>query len=119
MRVTCLPARRRSRLRLAGTYLPAIAAGGLLALVAGATAQAAAVLHLRCTNPVSGTNWPIAVDLDQKRVDSFAAEISDRSITWHDPGQGYFDLDRATGTLELRNASSTGGYFLHYVCRPE
>jgi hypothetical protein len=76
-------------------------------------------LHLRCTNPASGTSWPIVVDLDHGRVDSLAATITDKRITWHDPKRGYFDFDRATGQLQFRNASSTGGYFLHYTCRPE
>jgi hypothetical protein len=79
----------------------------------------AALLRLRCTNPASGANWSIIVDLDRGQVDSLPATITDQSISWHDPKQGFFDLDRATGKLEMRNASSTGGYFLHYTCRPE
>ena len=78
-----------------------------------------AILHLRCTNPASGASWPIVVDLDHGRVDSLAATITDKWISWHDPKQGFFDLERATGKLQFRNASSTGGYFLHYTCRPE
>jgi hypothetical protein len=78
-----------------------------------------ALLRLRCSNPISGATWPVLVDLDRGRVDSLPATITDRSISWHDPNQGFFDLDRATGQLEMRNASSTGGYFLHYICRPE
>ena len=76
-------------------------------------------LRLRCTNPASGTSWPIVVDLDHGTVDSLAATINRSWISWHDPKQGFFDLDRATGKLQLRNASSTGGYFLYYTCRPE
>ena len=85
----------------------------------GDAKAAAALLHLRCTNPTSGANWPVVVDLVRSRVDAFAATITDRWISWHDPSQGFFDLERATGKLELRNASSTGGYFLHYQCRPD
>ena len=98
-----------------------LAVGALLLASAG-IARAAAVtgsLHLRCTNPASGTSWPIVVDLDKSRVDSLAATITDKRITWHDPKEGYFDLDRETGQLQFRNASSTGGYFLHYTCRTE
>ena len=76
-------------------------------------------LRLRCTNAASGTSWPIVVDLDHGTVDSLAATINRSWISWHDPKQGFFDLDRATGKLQLRNASSTGGYFLYYTCRPE
>ena len=98
----------------------AIAAGALLLASAGDGAQAAAgTLRLRCTNPASGASWPVVVDLDHGRVDSLAATITDKSISWHDPKEGFFDLDRATGKLQLRNASSTGGYFLYYACRLE
>jgi hypothetical protein len=96
------------------------------ALFAGATlfagsppGQTAAILHLRCTNPASGANWPLAVDFERGRVDALPATITQQWISWHDPQAGFFDLERATGRLELRNASSTGGYFLHYRCRPE
>ncbi|MGH7065329.1 MAG: hypothetical protein ACREET_14745 [Stellaceae bacterium] len=91
----------------------------LLASAGGGRAAAARLLHLRCTNPASGTSWPVVVDLDRGRVGSSAATITEAWISWHDPKQGFFDLERATGKLQLRNASSTGGYFLHYTCRPE
>ncbi|HEU0154564.1 MAG TPA: hypothetical protein VFQ82_00725 [Stellaceae bacterium] len=90
----------------------------VLPMVAGSgPAAAAELLHLRCTNPASGTSWPVVIDLDRSRVDSFLATVTARSISWHDPKTGFFDLERATGQLELRNASSTGGYFLHYTCQ--
>jgi hypothetical protein len=90
-----------------------------LAAPAAGREAAAGLLHLRCTNPASGARWPIVVDLDRSRVNSFAATITDRWISWRDPNSGFFDLERATGKLALRNASSTGGYFLHYQCGPE
>ncbi len=99
--------------------LPIAAGLLLLALSGSGRAQAARLLHLRCTNPASGTSWPIVIDLDHGRVDALAATVTDRSISWHDPNQGFFELERATGKLQLRNASSTGGYFLHYTCRRE
>lgn len=95
------------------------AAAACAALLAAGNARATETLHWRCTNPASGTNWPLVVDIDQARVGSLAATITDKEISWRDPKQGFFALDRATGALELRNASSTGGYFLHYACRPE
>ena len=88
-----------------------------LASVSEARAAAAGILNLRCTNPASGASWPITVDLDHSRVDSLAATITDEWINWHDPKQGVFELERATGKLKFRNASSTGGYFLYYTCR--
>jgi hypothetical protein len=98
--------------------LGATAAAWLAASAPGLAAQTH-VLRLRCTNPVSGASWPLVVDLARSRVDSLAATISQNSISWHDPRRGFFDLDRATGKLQLRNASATGGYFLYYTCRPE
>jgi hypothetical protein len=89
----------------------------LLAAASDGHTATAGILHLRCTNPVSGASWPIIVDLDHSRVDSLAATITDQWINWHDPKQGIFELERATGRLQFRNASSTGGYFLHYTCR--
>jgi hypothetical protein len=98
----------------------AVAAGAmLLASAVPAGAEAAATQHLRCTNPASGTSWSIVVDLDRGRVGPLAATVGDRWISWHDPDRGFFDLERATGRLRLRNASSTGGYFLYYACRLE
>jgi len=89
----------------------------LLLSAAEGRAGAAGSLELRCTNPASGTNWSIVVDLDRGRVGSLPATITDKWVSWHDPTRGFFDLERATGKLRLRNASSTGGYFLYYVCR--
>jgi hypothetical protein len=89
----------------------------LLASAGSGQAAAAGILHLRCTNPASGASWPITVDLDHSRVDSLTATITDEWIDWHDPKQGVFELERATGRLQFRNASSTGGYFLYYTCR--
>ena len=85
----------------------------------GGWAAETGTLHLRCTNQASGASWPIVVDLDHKLVDSLPATITDERISWPDPKQGIFDLERATGKLQFRNASSTGGYYLYYTCRPE
>jgi hypothetical protein len=106
---------RRRRSMISG------AAACLLLLASAGDDQAAAegVLHLRCTNPASEASWQLVVDLGRGRVDSLAATISDEWISWHDPKQGFFELERATGKLQLRNASATGGYFLYYTCRPE
>ncbi|MBV8777377.1 MAG: hypothetical protein JO258_09300, partial [Alphaproteobacteria bacterium] len=57
--------------------------------------------------------------LDRSTVDAIPATISEKSVHWRDPKQGWLDLERATGALQVRNVSSTGGYFLHYVCKPE
>ncbi|HUN97967.1 MAG TPA: hypothetical protein VMU69_17260 [Bradyrhizobium sp.] len=117
---TVPPARRRgcgcTRWIIGGT----VAAAALLLVSAGnGSAVAAEILHLRCSNPASGASWPITVDLDHSEVDSLPAKISQKWISWHDPKHGFFDLERATGELQFRNASSTGGYFLHYLCRPD
>jgi hypothetical protein len=93
-------------------------AGGLLAVDCGHAAETG-LLHLRCTNPAGGANWSIVVDLDQRLVDSRPASITSSWISWHNANGGVFELERATGKLQLRAASSTGGYFLRYTCEPE
>ena len=95
-----------------------LAATAALAL-AGGPAEAAATLNFCCTNPASGTSWRVVVDVDHALVDSAPAQIGGKSIIWSDPERRHFDLNRATGELEMRNASSTGGYFLYFRCRAE
>jgi hypothetical protein len=90
-----------------------------LAGLAGGSPAQAEMLHMRCTNSASGTSWPVVVDLASGFVDSQPATVSDKWISWRDPKQGVFELERATGKLQFRNASSTGGYFLYYTCKPE
>ncbi|MGH7046472.1 MAG: hypothetical protein ACREE2_08795 [Stellaceae bacterium] len=97
---------------------PGVAGLALLVAAAAMPAVAAEALVYRCTNPASGVSWEIRVDLAHNRVDAFPAEIDAHSIRWHDTAAGgFYDLDRATGELTMRNASSTGGYFLHDQCR--
>jgi hypothetical protein len=93
-----------------------IAGTGLFLL---APQAGAAILKLNCTNPASGTSWQLVVDLDRNLVDSMPATISQKSISWQDSQRRLYDFDRATGRLEMRNASSTGGYALSYTCRSE
>jgi hypothetical protein len=90
-----------------------------LVWTAGGGAAEGGLLHLRCTNSVSGASWPIVVDVERGLVDSLPATVTDKWISWRDPKQGFFDLERSTGKLQFRNASSTGGYFLYYACRSE
>ena len=103
--------------RLTGGLLLALATSAIP--VACGLAAEAEVLHLRCTNPVGGANWPVVVDLDHSLVDSFSATITDKWIKWQDAKGGIYEFERATGKLQLRAASTTGGYFLHYTCQPE
>jgi hypothetical protein len=103
---------RLTRRLVLGLATSAIPASGGLAADAG-------MLHLRCTNPVGGANWPVAIDLDHSLVDSFPATITAKWISWSDRTGGVYELERATGKLQLRAASTTGGYFLHYTCQPE
>jgi hypothetical protein len=94
-----------------------IAIGAVFLLTTGTAS--ADTLKLRCTNPASGTSWDIVVDPDHGRVDNLSAQINSGSISWRDPENRTYELDRATGALRMRNASSTGGYYLYYTCRPE
>jgi hypothetical protein len=96
-----------------------IAVAGSLTFAVPGQAVETGLLHLRCTNPVNGANWGVLVDLDRNLVDGRSATITDKWISWRDLKQGFFDFERATGRLQLRAASSTGGYFLRYTCQPE
>lgn len=90
-----------------------------LALLLSATpfAGEAKEIVLACTNPSSGASWDSKVDFARRTVDSFPADISDQSITWEDTQTNdIYELDRASGDLTMRGASSTGGYFLYYHC---
>jgi hypothetical protein len=72
----------------------------------------------QCTNSKSGSAWDVKVDYDRSTADSFPAEITNAQITWHDTVHGgYYYLDRASGALTFKNASSNGGYALHHTCR--
>jgi hypothetical protein len=103
--------RRRFLLSLVGL------AAASMVLPAPADALAAAT-RLRCTNPASGASWDVVVDQDRNLVDSYPAHITEKWISWYDPtDRGYFDLERATGELTVRHASSTGGYFLYDKCQ--
>ena len=88
-------------------------------LTATAVTAATGTLRLQCTNPVGGATWSMVVDLDHRLVDSRPAEISNGWISWRDQHGGIYELDRSTGKLRLRAASTTGGYFLYYDCKLE
>ncbi len=95
--------------------LGALAIG--LAVTGPAVAQSGQTA-ITCTNPASGATFQIVIDYDRKTVDQHAARISDGEIAWRDPKDGgNYTLDRKTGNLTVVIASSTGGYFLHDVCK--
>jgi hypothetical protein len=74
--------------------------------------------QFQCTNPASGATWDVKVDYDRSTADSFPAEITNSQIAWHDALRGgYYYLDRASGALTFKNATTTGGYALHDTCR--
>jgi hypothetical protein len=104
-------------IRLIGGLMLALATSAIT--ISDASAAEAGLLRLRCTNPTGGANWSIVVDLDHSLVDSLPATITDTWISWSDGHRGIYELERATGKLQLRAASTTGGYFLHYVCQRE
>lgn len=96
--------------------LLAVLAGGLLVAVSWQPGFAAE-LRFACRNTSSGASWEIDVDEGRSLADSYPARISDDSISWHDNRHGgFYELDRRTGALTVRYASSTGGYALHDVC---
>jgi len=77
----------------------------------------AAETTLRCLNLASGAAWNLKIDDERQTADSLAADITATRVTWHDIRRGgFYELDRTSGLLTFRNASSTGGYILHYRC---
>jgi hypothetical protein len=106
-------------MKLART-LSSVAAAALSTAACGVGSAHAAAITFRCTNPKSGTTWEVKVDYDRSTADSFPAEITLSQIAWHDTLRGgYYDLDRASGELTFRNASSTGGYATHHTCHAD
>jgi len=89
------------------------------ALIPAAGAQSPPHISvLTCTNPASGTTWQITIDYDHATVDTYPAKLNDAEITWRDPKDLWnYTLDRKTGELTVVVASSTGGYFLHDMCK--
>jgi hypothetical protein len=74
-------------------------------------------ITFRCVNQASGTTWNLKVDDEQQTADSLPAEITTTRIIWHDVRRGgFYELDRKSGLLTFRNASSTGGYILYHRC---
>lgn len=91
---------------------------GIIAVAAQATGAAPVVFT--CSNPGGDASWELTVDFTTNTADGFPARISDQWISWHDTAKGgYYDLDRQSGALTVRFASSTGGYFLHDTCQPK
>jgi hypothetical protein len=89
-----------------------------LALASFASSGEAGEIAVTCTNPYSGASWQIAIDYDQKTVDSNPARISDAEISWRDAKDGWnYTLDRKSGKLTVVLASATGGNFLYDRCR--
>ena len=73
---------------------------------------------LDCTNPDSGKAWALKVDYAAGTVDGHPAEFTGSEIAWHDPANGSsYELDRKTGALTMRRASSVGGYLMWSRCR--
>jgi hypothetical protein len=83
----------------------------------GRLAAQAAEITLLCANSSSGTTWNLKIDDERQTADSFPAEFTTTRIAWHDSVRGgFYDLDRKSGLLTFRNASSTGGYILYHQC---
>jgi hypothetical protein len=91
--------------------------GGVLTASGVWRISLAAEIRFVCRNLSSGATWGIIVDVEHSLADSYPARITADSITWHDTRHGgYYELDRRTGALTVRFASSTGGYALHDTC---
>ena len=117
----CRPERRKSgpvaHIKFAPIIVTALTLSiSGLPLIGHLPAHAAEITYL-CINPASGTMWNLKIDDARQTADSLPAEITTTRTTWHDTVRGgFYELDRKTGLLTFRNASSTGGYMLYYRC---
>ena len=76
------------------------------------------VAVLTCTNPASGAQWQIRIDYGRRTVDSHPAKIGETEVYWHDARENTdYTLDRKSGNLTVVVPSSTGGYFIHDLCK--
>jgi hypothetical protein len=101
-------------------WIPETAVAATLAIGAPTSGASRPPTILTCTNLVSGFSWQIRVDFQGKTVDSNPARISSTEVSWHDARDGgNYSLNRASGSLTVIFASSTGGYFIHDLCRPQ
>jgi len=97
----------------------AMVAGAGLSAAAGAEARHGRVA-MTCTNPASGASWRINIDYDKRAVDSNPAHIKSDEVAWTDAADnGSYSLELSSGKLTIVIPSSTGGYFLHDVCKAE
>jgi hypothetical protein len=86
-------------------------------LAVGAASSPQHVANLTCTNPASGWRWEIKIDYMRGTVDSYPADISADTISWHDAKDaGNYTLERNSGDLSAAFPSSTGGYILYEHC---
>lgn len=75
---------------------------------------------MSCTNPASGANWRINIDYDRGAVDANPARIKRDEVAWIDASDnGSYTLELSSGKLTVIIPSSTGGYFLYDLCKPE
>jgi len=60
----------------------------------------------------------LEIDYAAGTVNGYPAAFTDKRITWHDTADnGYYELDRKSGGLVMRHASSVGGYLVWQNCR--
>ncbi len=107
-----------ARKRFATIIAPALSLGVIGLPLTGGQPAHAAEINFRCANMASGAAWNLKIDDERQTADSLSAEITPTRVLWHDSVRGgFYELDRSSGLLTFRNASSTGGYMLYYRCQ--
>jgi len=106
-----------SRIRFASIIAPALSLSLIGLPLTDRQPAHAAEITFRCLNPASGATWNLKIDDERQTADSVSAEITRTRVMWHDVHGGSYELDRGSGLLTFRNASSTGGYLLYYQCQ--
>jgi len=85
--------------------------GGRLAVPPGAP-------MVLCVNPASGASWTVELNQTGQLADGHVAQFGAGEITWSNPSDGgAYELNRASGALEITRASSTGGYVTFDRCK--
>ena len=105
------------RIRFATVIAPALSLSLIGLPLTDRQPAHAAEITFRCRNPASGATWNLKIDDERQTADSVSAEITRTRVMWHDVHGGSYELDRGSGLLTFRNASSTGGYLLYYRCQ--
>ncbi len=101
-----------------GRASPRILMPPLVTTVTVGMSIAAVIALAFATGTGAEATWDVAIDPARRTAGSFPADITGKSIEWHDSVRGgRYEFDRTSGELTVAYASSTGGFFVKDQCR--